>query len=203
MTTEQNSKDELLARLELIERMMVEGRETTANHGWAFVLWGVAYLVAIGWTAMSGNGNVAWPVTMAAAGILSVVIGSSRGRYHPRTHTANTIGAIWTAVSVSMFLYLFSVGLSGHFELHAFVGAVEALLGAANGASAIILRWRAQFLVALFWWASAVATCFVAVALVIPIEIVAILIGQLGFGLYLMVRQHRDRRSTATTVQHG
>ena len=86
MTTEQNGKDELLARLEVMETMMKEGRKLTDNHGWAFVLWGVAYLVAIGWTAMSGNGNVAWPVTMAAAGILSVVIGSSRGRYHPRTH---------------------------------------------------------------------------------------------------------------------
>lgn len=203
MDMEQESKAELLARLDVMEAMMQEGRKFTDKHGWAFVLWGVAYLVAIGWTAETGQGNLAWPVTMIAAGILSGVIGSLRARHHPRTRTANAIGAIWIAVSISMFVYLFSVGMSGHFEPHTFVGAVEALLGIANGASAIILRWRTQFLVALLWWASAMATCFVAVTLVIPIEIVAVLIGQLGFGLYLMYCERRDRRSAATAVQHG
>ena len=41
--TERDLKD----RLRLIESMIAEGRRTTENWGWTFVLWGVAYYIAI------------------------------------------------------------------------------------------------------------------------------------------------------------
>lgn len=64
----------------------------------------------------------------------------------------------------------------------------------------MVLRWRGQFLIALLWWASAIATCFVREALVIPILAAATLIGMIGFGLYLMYSERRDHR---TQVQHA
>ena len=48
--------------------MIAEGRRTTESWGWTFVLWGVAYYVAIAWAAL-GHSTLAWPVTMIAAGI--------------------------------------------------------------------------------------------------------------------------------------
>ena len=47
-TEEQDLKD----RLSLIETMIAEGRRTTESWGWTFVLWGVAYYVAIAWSSM-------------------------------------------------------------------------------------------------------------------------------------------------------
>ena len=200
MTTEQNGKDELLARLELIERMMVEGRETTANHGWVFLLWGAAFLVAIAWMTWLPHGGLAWAVTMPVTAIMSGILGRTMRHYNPRTPAAHAISGIWIAVSVALFLYTFSVTHSGHAEMHAFWAAVETLLGVANCASAIVLRWRAQMAVAILWFVAAAASCFVPGALLMPILVVAILIGQVGFGLYLMYLESRDRKMA---VRHG
>ena len=43
---------ELKDRLSLIETMIAEGRRTTESWGWTFVLWGVAYYVAIAWDSL-------------------------------------------------------------------------------------------------------------------------------------------------------
>jgi hypothetical protein len=51
---------ELKDRLSLIESMIAEGRRTTESWGWTFVLWGVAYYVAIAWSAWGIN-VVRWP----------------------------------------------------------------------------------------------------------------------------------------------
>ena len=45
-TTEQELKD----RLSLIESMIAEGRRKTEGWGWTFVLWGVAYYLAMAWS---------------------------------------------------------------------------------------------------------------------------------------------------------
>ena len=52
MTTS-NEEMELKDRLSLIETMIAEGRRTTESWAWTFVLWGVAYYVAIFWTALN------------------------------------------------------------------------------------------------------------------------------------------------------
>ncbi len=45
-------EQELKDRLSLIETMIAEGRRTTERWGWTFVLWGVAYYVAIVWVSV-------------------------------------------------------------------------------------------------------------------------------------------------------
>ena len=64
---------ELLDRIDLIERMVGEGRRTTQYWGWTFVLWGVGQLVALVWSNYGGNPAVAWPVTMIACGVLTTM----------------------------------------------------------------------------------------------------------------------------------
>jgi len=47
---ERNTSDlELAERVKLIEDMLAAGRRKTESWGWTFVLWGVAYYVAIAW----------------------------------------------------------------------------------------------------------------------------------------------------------
>jgi hypothetical protein len=199
MDAEQGTRTELFARLELMEAMVQEGRRSTEYWGWSFVLWGAAYLMAIGWGHWSHRPDISWPVTMVAATVITIVIGSKK-RKQPRTTISRSIGGVWIAVGSALFLYCFSAEISGHAEPHAYMAAIETLLGVANCASALVLRWRPQFLVALVWWVSAVVTCFVSVTLVVSVLVVATLIGNISFGLYLMYRERRDRQNT---VQHG
>jgi glucan phosphoethanolaminetransferase (alkaline phosphatase superfamily) len=194
---EKNSKEELLTRLELIESMLLEGRKTTSYHGWTFLLWGVAFLVAIGWMEWLPHGELAWVVTMPVTALFSAILGS---RLRTCKWSARSLAAIWIAVSAALFLYMFSVGYSGHAEMHTLWAAMETLLGVANCASAIMLRWRVQMGVAILWWIAAAASCFVPAALLIPILAGATLFCQVGFGLYLIYLERRDQK---LAVQHG
>lgn len=198
--TEQETHQELLTRFELVEMMVKEGRRSTEYWGWTFVLWGTAYLIAIAWSYWLREPNIAWPVTMIAATVLTIVVATRKKRAKPQTPVSRAVGGIWTGVGTAIFIFCFAVGASGHFELHSYFAAVEILLGVANFAVSMVLRWRTQFWIALLWWISAVATCFAGETLVIPILVAATLIGMIGFGFYLMYRERRDRR---LRVQHA
>jgi hypothetical protein len=198
--TEQETQQELLTRFELVETMVKEGRRSTEYWGWTFVLWGTAYLIAIAWSYASHRPDIAWPVTMIAATIVTIIVATKKKRAKPQTPVSRAIGGIWTAVGTAIFIFCFAVGASGHFEIHSCIAAIEILLGVANCAISLVLRWRGQFFIALLWWISAVATCFVAMRLVMPILVFDTLVGFLGFGLYLMYSERRDRR---LRVQHA
>jgi hypothetical protein len=198
--TEQETQEDLLTRFELVETMVKEGRRSTEYWGWTFVLWGTAYLIAIGWSYWSHQPNIAWPVTMIAATVVTIVVSSKKKRARPQTPISRAISGIWIAVGTAIFIFCFAVGISGHAEMHSYMATVEILLGVANCAISIVLRWRGQLVMALLWWISAVATVFVHSQWIMPILIFDTLVGFLGFGLYLMYRERRDRR---LRVQHA
>src|SRR5271169_100681 len=100
-TTEQELRD----RLSLIENMIAEGRRSTERWGWTFVLWGVAYYVAIAW-ATWGHGALAWPVTMITAGVTTGILASRKTRNWPETVKSRAIGSVWIAIGISLFLLL-------------------------------------------------------------------------------------------------
>ncbi|MGO8719076.1 MAG: hypothetical protein ACLQMO_07645 [Acidobacteriaceae bacterium] len=189
------TREELLTRLELVEAMVKEGRKSTEYWGWTFVLWGTAYLIAIAWASWSMRPDIAWPVTMIAAMILTVIVAARKKRAKPQTPVSRAIGGIWAAVGTAIFIYSFAVAISGRSEMHSYMAAIEILLGVANCAVSMVLRWRGQFLIALLWWVSAVATCFVNMRFVTPILIADTLVGFLSFGLYLMYSERRDHRA--------
>ena len=74
---------------------------------------------------------------------------------------------------------------------------VFAILGMANGASALILRWKVQLGCAVVWWAAAVATCFGSDTQSVIIFLVAIFLCQIVFAIYGMIanRQGRERQA--------
>lgn len=198
--TEQETQEELLTRFELVEMMVKEGRRSTEYWGWTFVLWGTAYLIAIAWSYWLRQPNIAWPVTMIAATVLTVVVATRKKRAKPQTPVSRAITGIWTAVGTAIFIFSFAAAISQHAETHSYTAAIEILIGVANCASSMTLRWHGQFVMALLWWISAIATCFVSSYWIMPILIFDTLIGFLGFGLYLMYRERRDRR---LRVQHA
>ena len=194
------SQSELMSRIDLIEAMVQEGRRRIEYWGWTQVLWGSAYLIAIGWSHWSGKPAIAWPVTMIAATVIMVIVISTKKRSQAETTTSRAIWAIWTAVGTALFLYCFSLAFSGHSEIHAYIAAIEILLGVANVSAGLILRWRAPLIAGVVWWAAAVTSAFVRSAWVIPTFVAATLIAMIGFGLYLMMSERRDR---SAAVQHG
>ncbi len=192
-----NSDDlELRERLNLIESMIAEGRRSTESWGWVFVLWGVAYYVAIAWSIWIHSG-LAWPVTMIAAFLLTVVLAARKRRKRPATAISRAISAIWRAMGISMFVVLLSLGMAGRYEPHVSVAICGAMLGSTNAASSMILRWKMQFACAVVWWAAAVAALFGSANQSMIAFLVAIFFCQILFGLYAMAGESRKRRQGA------
>lgn len=191
---DRNTQQELKDRLSLIESMIAEGRRNTESWGWTFVLWGVAYCLAITWSAW-GHSVWAWPVTISIGVIVTVVVASLKTGNHPRTTLGRAIGSIWIALGISMFLLFLALGLSGRLtDQHLFVAVISAILGMANGASALILRWKVQFACAVVWWVAAVTTCFGTDAQSMIVFLIAIFLGQIMFGIYGVIAEAQERR---------
>ena len=193
------TEKELKDRLGLIESTIAAGRRQTESWGWTFVLWGVAYYLAIAWSAW-GHSAWAWPVTISIAVIVTVVVSSLKADKDPETTLGRAIGSIWAALGISMFVLFLALGLSGRLtDQHLFVAVISAILGMANGASALILRWKVQFACAVVWWVAAVTTCFGTDAQSMIVFLVAIFLCQIVFGIYGMIAEAQERKRRSPT----
>ncbi len=192
--TEEREEMNLRERVNLIQTMIAEGRRTTERWGWVFVLWGVAYYVAIGWS-LWGNGAWAWPITMIAASILTCILAGRRTRVQPRTTVGRAIGSLWMGIGITMFVVLLSLGFSGRLtDAGLYVAIAAGMLGAANLASSLILRWKLQFACAVVWLATAAAACFLKNSQAMIAFVAAIFLCQIVFGFYGMARDSGQRR---------
>ena len=195
---EETSAKDLGERVALIESMIAEGRRTTERWGWTFVLWGVAYYVAIGWSAWTHN-TWAWPVTMAATVVLTIILVSLKAGKAPDTNMGRAVGSVWMVLGCSMFLLFLAMGISGRLtDLRVFVAIASTMLGMANGTSGLILRWKMQFACAIVWWATAVGACFGTENQAEILFLAAIFFCQIAFGIYGMIADSsKVRKSTA------
>jgi len=206
---EQMHTQDLSERLSLIESMIAEGRRSTESWGWVFLLWGVAYSVAIAWGSwgqgLSVWGNryaqigsvrigLAWPVTMIVAVIATLAIGLRHGRTSPATSLVRSVVSVWVAAGIAMLVLFPAFGASGRLDQHIFVAIVAAQLGVANVASGLILRWKAQLACGIVWWVTSVAACFGSVAQLTVVFLSAIFVCQIVFGIYAMVLESRRNR---------
>jgi hypothetical protein len=201
------NEGELAERIALIESMMQAGRKSTEYWGWNFLLWGIAYLVAVAWSyfaPISAMRNLAWPVTMIFAVLLTIGIARRRTRNRPRTEKSRGPQAIWTAVGCGIFVFAFPVAFSGHAQPQSFIAAIEAMLGIAYVGSGIFLRWPTQTVMGALWWVAAIASCFVDGNGILYVFLAATFVCMIGFGIYLMIRESRDKaRARAGEVQHA
>jgi hypothetical protein len=203
--TERATDRELRERLNLIENMIAEGRRSMGHWGCAFVLWGAAYYVAFAWGRVDGSGW-AWPVTMIGAGLVTAAVASRSAREQPRTTVARAVGAIWAAVGISMFLLFLGLGIGGRLtDPHLFLAVSSAFLAVANGASALLLRWKIQGACAGVWWVASVACGFGTETQSAIVFCAAIFVCQIAFGVYVMIaeRQARGRRRAHDDPAHA
>jgi hypothetical protein len=196
---DEKAAQDLQDRLALIETMIAEGRRTTESWGWTFLLWGMAFYVAIAWASW-GRSPWAWPVTMTAALVVTVMLVSIKAGHEAETTVGRAVGSVWLALGISMFLLFLSLGIAGRLtDPHVFMAVASTMLGMANATSALILRWKIQFGCAVIWWAAAVAACFGTENRAAVVFLTAIFICQIAFGVYGMIREGRakSRRGTA------
>ncbi|HEV2214906.1 MAG TPA: hypothetical protein VGR64_06420 [Terracidiphilus sp.] len=206
---EEMTERDLKERIALIETMIAEGRRSMERWGWVFVLWGVAYYVAIAWAnwgtglvvfgsraaiASGVHSELAWPVTMFAGAALTLAIGLRRGREKTATMLGRAVTSVWIGIGLSMLVVFPALGFSGRMDEHSFVALVTAMLGAANAGSGLILRWRMQLACAVVWWAASVAACVGTVAQATVVFLAAVFLCQIVFGVYAMVRESRRAR---------
>jgi hypothetical protein len=187
---------ELKERLELIENMLATGRHKTQMWGWTFVLWGVAYYVAIAWSAY-GNAALAWPVTMTAAGVLTGLAASRIRNHEAQTTISRAIASIWIAMGISLFVLMLSLSMTHRVDVHIQVAVVSAIIGTANATSGLILKWKMQIACALVWWAASVAGCFGTESQTSVVFLVAIFFCQIVFGIYAMICESQRRQRGA------
>ena len=193
---------ELTERLELIESMIAEGRRSTTRWAWTIVLWGVAFYVAIAWSSglfggpIWGQHYMAWPVTMVGTWLLNAMLARRmrKSAKAPMTTVARAIISIWVAMGISMFALLLPLGLSGRADQQVCVAVVATLLATANAASAILLKWPAQFGCAVVWWLAASASLFGNTTQSLIAFLVAIFFCQIVFGIYAMILESREQR---------
>jgi hypothetical protein len=191
---DESSELDLRERLGLIEKMIAEGRRTTESWGWTFFLWGVALYAAFVWSAWKQSAW-AWPATVLIAIAATILIASARRGGYPATTLGRAVGSIWAALAVTMFVLFGGLAVGGRLnDPHLFASSLCAILGLANGASGLILRWKAQLACAAMWWVAAVAACFGTNGQSAIVLLVAIFLGQIVFGIYGMVAEARARK---------
>lgn len=187
---------DLQDRLQLIENMIAEGRQTTGRWGWVFVLWGIAYYVAILGTSLA-HMVYAWPVTMLLAGALTSVLAARQTRGKPGTTAGRAVSSIWIAMAISMFVLFPALGISGRIDQYILISVACAMLGMAYAASAMLLRWRAQFACAVVWWATSAFACFGRSTQVTMAFLTAIFLCLIVFGIYGMIADRQVQRREA------
>jgi hypothetical protein len=116
----------------------------------------------------------------------------------PSTTVGRAIFSVWIAMGVSLSLLLPALGFSGRFNQNIFVAVVAAMLGFANGASGMMIRWKAQIATAIVWWVATVAACFGTENQSIIVFLIAIFLCQIVFGVYGMILESRVRRQEAS-----
>jgi hypothetical protein len=193
---------ELTERLELIANMMAEGRRSTTRWAWSIVLWGVAFYVAIAWSSglfggpIWGQHYMAWPVTMIGTWLLTWTLAGRmrKSAKAPMTTMRRAIMSIWVAMGISMFALLVPMGLSVRSDQQVCVAVVATLLGTANAASGILVKWKAQIACAGVWWLASAASLFGTVTQSTIAFLAAIFFCQIVFGIYAMILESREQR---------
>jgi hypothetical protein len=196
---------DLVARLNLMETMIAEGRRATGRFGWIFVLWGLVYCAAMAWCAFLPHRNWAWPVCVVTGVAASIMVRQRQNRAgvnlaNPRTHS---ITSVWRAMGIAVSLFSIACAVSHQIEGPVYICAVMFLVGLAHATSALILRWAAQGVAAAVWWTAGIAALFFTEPeQLFLLFMLATLFGMVLFGLYAMVRE-RHRAAPPALPSHA
>jgi hypothetical protein len=189
------SRDDLLQRIELMEAMIAEGRQTTMRCGWIFVLWGLVDLAGMGWQMIPNHSRLVWPVCLGTGVVLQVIGLVLRKRDNPRCKgmKSRNVEAVWLMMFLALIVYVGTAQATHFAWQYSYIAALLIIVGLAHAISAAILRWRVQAVVAAIWWVGAVAI-FVCNSRRATNEIflIEMCFGMIAFGLYVMFLEGRS-----------
>lgn len=191
------TRDDLVQRVELMERLIAEGRQYTGRNSWIFVLWGLVDLAAVAWQSYFWRfgGRWAWPVCLATGVVLTFAgkVLQRKNQGYSKNDMCSRVMAVWGMMGLAMGIYVASAMLT-HFDWQFSYGAgLLMMFGMAHAISARFLRWRMQGLVAAVYWAGGVAifVCNSGRA-TRDIMLFEMCIVMILFGLYAMWREPRS-----------
>ncbi len=161
-----------------------------------FVLWGLTYFAAIGWTVDVPYTDWAWPACIAACSVVFGVGAVAAVRAHGgriENLRRHSLDAVWQVIGGGIVLYLIAVIVSGHGKERDYLAAVLFFNGLANGVSARILRWWPQGVAAAVWWGCGTAMLFFTTRTeALALFVTATFCGMILFGLYAMWLERHD-----------
>jgi hypothetical protein len=189
------SRADLVQRIELMELMIAEGRQTTMRCGWIFVLWGLVNLAGMGWQMRAHHSRWVWPVCLGTGLVMQLVGLALRKRERPRRcqgMQSRSVEAVWAIMGLALIVYVGAV-LATHFDWqYSYLSALLIIVGLAHAVSAAILRWRVQAVVAGLWWVGAVAVLvFNSRRAANSIFLIEMCFGMIAFGVYVMLLERR------------
>ncbi len=196
------NRDDLVARLDLMEAMIAEGRRATGRFGWIFVLWGLIDLAGMALELQNPGRIWNWPVVITLGMVLQFAgftLQRRRGRCSSTNMRSRAMSAIWGMMGLTLVLYCFTAIFTHNTGGRGYLAAIFVIIGMANATSAIILRWGMQGAVAVLWWAGGLSFFFVPFTLhwFVGVFSLEMLFGMVFFGLYAM---WLERRTPPPTV---
>jgi hypothetical protein len=196
------TRADLLERVALMETMIAEGRRNTGRFGWIFILWGLICLSGVGWSYLQPHSYWVWPIVIGS-GFLIQFAGIAKHRRSGHGPIENmksrSVAAVWRMMAIATILYTVPASMQHKGQEMSYVAAIFMFLGLAHATSAMILRWKAQGVVAALWWAGGVAMFYVPGDYVMVIYIAEMIFCMVLFGVYAMML---ERRRTAGLVEH-
>jgi hypothetical protein len=185
-------QEDMTARLELIERMVLEGRQTLERWSWAYVLWGIGHVLGVvaALTLSEQRAGLAWMVLMGGCALVMAVGATLTGRRRQvETQSGRAIGAVWWAFGMLVLSLFFSP--PGGTSLPAWYSIFCAAYGAAFFASGEISRWWPLKVNGLLWWAVGLAMKFLDGPATMKLFGAAAIVGEIGFGIYAMAHERK------------
>jgi hypothetical protein len=201
------TRDDLVQRVALMEEMIAEGRRSTIRFGWNFVLWGLIDLAPIGWQLVAPHSHWVkmwcWPIAIACGVAIQFIVMAILRRRSGVVCSSNmrgrSISAVWAMMGLTAMLYFAGAMISHKTWQISFIAAMLMFVGMAHGTSALILRWRAQGLVACVWWIGGIALFYLSDRYWLQIFVGEMCFGMIGFGLYAMWLERRNAAAEGQT----
>lgn len=153
--------------LELIRRMMQDGRREVVDRGKHFLIWGLVPVVGLLATyakATSGWGpdpRLVWLLVLGVGWASSMIVGRRDGRRaRVSTLARRILSATWVATGVSLTM-IATAGMFGALDVRLLPGLLAAIIAAPVLVSGMLTGEKWLLGVALAWWAGGALMLFV------------------------------------------
>ena len=186
--------EELVARLDVIERMLEEGRRTIERWAWVYVLWGVGHALGVlaSFTLPAQRVGLVWGGLMLGCGLATGVFAHRVARRQPRSSEPRLHRALdavwWSFAAVIVFLLITPPGPA---TIPQWFAMFSAAYGAAFLASGHIVEWTPAKLNGAAWWGAAVAMKFLDAPAALLVFGAMAVVGEIGFGLWAMAHERK------------